>query len=163
MRVLRSIVQPFVLTVLDAWHDLSLRRAVTLQLVRDDDTWYVLQAFQQLAEELLRRFLISLTLYQNIQDVAILVHGSPQVMILAIDLNEHLIQVSLVTGSRTTTAQFISVCLTELERPFTDRFVSYDHPTNGHDLFNVAKAQSEAEVEPHSVADDFSREAMAAV
>ncbi len=45
--VLRSIVQPLVLSMLDTGHDLSLRRAVVLQLVGDDHSWDVLQTLQQ--------------------------------------------------------------------------------------------------------------------
>ncbi len=155
MRVLRSVVQSLVPAVFDTGKYLSFRCAITLQLVRDDDTWYVLQAFQQLAEELLRGFFVPAALDQDVQDVTILVHGSPQIMILAIDLDEHLIEVPLISGPGTPSAQFIRVCLTELERPFTDRFVSNDYPAHSHYFFNVAVAEGEAEVKPHSVADDF--------
>ncbi len=92
-----------------------------------------------------------------------LINGSPQVMILAIDLNEHLIQVSLVTGSRTPSTQVIREGLAELEAPFTNRFVAERDATHPHDLFDIAKAQSEAEVKPHSVANDFGRKTMAAI
>ncbi len=83
MRVLRSIVQPLVLAMLNTRHDLSFRRAVALQLICDDHSWHVLQALQQLAEEPLGCFLTSLTLHQDVQHVAILIHGSPQVALLA--------------------------------------------------------------------------------
>ena len=63
---------------------LSFRCAITLQLVSDNDTWYVLQAFQQLAEELLRGFFVPAALDQDVQDVAILVYSTPEIVILAI-------------------------------------------------------------------------------
>ncbi len=86
------------LAVLDTRQDLGLRRSVALELVGDDDTWYVLQAFQQLAEESLRCFLTSLTLHQNIKDIAILIDGPPQLMLLALDLQKHFIQVPFSPG-----------------------------------------------------------------
>ncbi len=73
----------------------SFRRAVAPQLVGDDDTWYVLQALQQLAEEPLGRLLVPAALDQDVQDVAILVYSTPQIMILAIHFDEHLIEVPL--------------------------------------------------------------------
>ncbi len=151
------------LAVLDAGHDLSLRRTVALELIRDDHSWDILQALQQLAEETLGRFLISLTLHQNIKDVAILVHGSPQVMLPAIDPDEYFIEVPFITGSWSTAAQFVGICLTKLEAPFSDRLISNDDATHSHNLFDITIAESEAEVEPHCVADDLRREAMAAV
>ncbi len=92
--------------------------------------------------------------------MTILVHSSPQIMILAIYFDEHLIEVPLISGSGSSAAQLVSVCLAELERPFTDRFVSNDYPTHSHYFFNVAVAEGEAEVKPHSVANDFGRKPM---
>jgi hypothetical protein len=42
-------------------------------------------------------------LHQNIEDVVILIDGSPQVMALAIDRKEHLIQVPFVAWLGTST------------------------------------------------------------
>ena len=95
MRVLCSVVKSLVLAVLHSWHDLSLRCTVALQLVRDDYPRHVLQALQQLTEETLGRLLVPATLHQDVQNVAILIHGSPQIMILAIDLDEYLIEMPL--------------------------------------------------------------------
>ncbi len=141
----------------------SLRRAITLQLICNDYPRHVPQPLQQLAEEPLGGLFVPAALDQDVQDVAILIHGSPQIMILTTDLDEHLIQMPLVTGSRTLAAQFVSVCLTKLEAPFTDRFIGNDNAAHGHNLFDIAKAQSEAEVKPHCVANDFGKEAMATI
>ena len=151
------------LPVLNTRHDFSFRRAVALQLVGDDHPRHVLQTLQQLAEEALGGFLIPATLHQDIQDVAILVNGSPQVMILATDLDEYFIEVPLVARAGTSSTQLISVCLAELQAPFSNRLIGNDYPTHSHYFFNVAVAESEAEVKPHCVADDLRREAMTAV
>jgi hypothetical protein len=50
----------------------------------------------------------------------------------------------------------------ELKAPFTDHFIGHNYTTHPHDLLEVAKTESEAEVEPHSVADDLRWEAVAA-
>ncbi len=103
--------------------------------------------FSSLRKNFFAAFLVPATLDQDVQHIAILVHGSPQIMLFAIDLDEHLIEVPFVTGSRTLAAQFVSVDLTELETPFTNRFVAECHTTHRHDFLHVTKAQSEAEVE----------------
>ena len=77
MRILRSIVQSLMLPMLYPWHDLNFRRAVALQLVGDNDARNIPQALQQFTEESLGGFLIPAALHQDVQDVAILVHGSP--------------------------------------------------------------------------------------
>jgi len=71
--------------------------------------------------------------------------------------------VPLISGPGTPSAQFIRVSLSELERPFTDRFVSNGYPAHSHYFFNVAVAEGEAEVKPHSVANDFGRKTMTAI
>ncbi|GHO60679.1 hypothetical protein KSB_91540 [Ktedonobacter robiniae] len=77
MRGLRSIVQPFVLTVLHPRQDFAFRRPITLQLISDDDSRNILEPFEQLAKKSFRRFLIAVALDQNVEHVAILIHGSP--------------------------------------------------------------------------------------
>ena len=86
------------LAVLNSRHDFSFRRAVALELIRDDHARHVLKTLQQLAEESLRCFLTSLTLHQNIKDIAILIDGPPQIMLLALDLQKHFIQVPFSPG-----------------------------------------------------------------
>ena len=49
MRVFRSVVQPLVLAMLDAGHDLSLGRAVAGQLVGNHDAWRSHLLLQELA------------------------------------------------------------------------------------------------------------------
>ena len=122
----------------------SLRRAVALQLICDDDAGHVLQTLQQLAEELLRCFLTSLTLHQDIKDVAILVYGSPQIMILAVDLQEHFIQVPFAAGSRTSSAKLVSGGLAELSAPFSNSFIGERDATHCHDLFDIAEALAQS-------------------
>ncbi len=66
VRVFCSIIQPFVLPVLDAHQDLPLGCAVAGKFVGDDHTWHVLAALEELAKESLRRRLIPPALDQDI-------------------------------------------------------------------------------------------------
>src|SRR3712207_6728637 len=99
------------------WQDLTLRCTVALQLVRNDHTWHIHQTLEQLTKELLRRLLVPPTLHQDIEDVVVLIHGSPQVMALAVDGQKHLVEMPFVPRPRPSTPQLVGVILTELQTP----------------------------------------------
>jgi len=67
MRILRSIVQPLVLSMFDAWNQFFLRRPIASEFVSDDDPGGKASGLKQFAEELLRRSLIAMTLHQDIK------------------------------------------------------------------------------------------------
>src|SRR5882724_692334 len=90
------------LAVLHPRQNLSRRRAIAFELVRDDHPWNVGQALEQLTEELLGGVLVPPTLYENIQDVAVLIHGTPQIVAFTVDREKNLIQVPLVARPSTT-------------------------------------------------------------
>src|SRR5690349_17959303 len=58
VRVLCPVVEPLVLAVLDARHDLLLRRAIRFQLIRDHDAGSPALPLQQLAQQPLGRLLV---------------------------------------------------------------------------------------------------------
>ena len=83
--------------MLDTRYHFHSRGTIALKFVCDDNAGNVTQSLQELAKELLGRFLVSAALHEDIQDVAILVHCSPEVMEASVDLYEHFIQVVLST------------------------------------------------------------------
>ena len=92
VRILRSIVQPPVATMLNARHDLLLGCSVTSKLVRNEDTWHTLATFEQFTEERLGRPFVPSALNEDIQDVAILIYRTPEVRNLAIDRQKHFVK-----------------------------------------------------------------------
>src|ERR1700757_3660998 len=123
MRILTAVVQIATLAVCDPGQDLALRRAVALQLIRDDDPRYVLQALEQLAEKLLRRVLIAPALHQNVEHVIVLIHCTPQVMALPVNRQKDLVQVPLVPWLGASTLQLIRIVLSKFQTPLTDGFM----------------------------------------
>ena len=91
VRVLGAIIHIAVLPVFDARQDLSLSSTVALQLIGDDHAGDILAAFEELAEELLGGCLIAAALDQNIQDMAVLINGPPEVVPCPIDGEEDFI------------------------------------------------------------------------
>src|SRR6516162_7688405 len=124
MRVLTAVVEGATLAVFDPRQDLALRRAVALALLGDDHPWHVLQTLEQRAKKLLRRVRIAPALHQNVEDIIVLVHRTPERMALPVDRQKHLVEVPLVPWLGASTLQLIGVVLSKLETPLADGFVS---------------------------------------
>src|SRR5215470_6753568 len=97
VRVLAAIIEVAALPMFYSGQDLALRRAVALELLGGDPPWHVLQALEQLAEKLLRRVLMAPALHQNVEDVIVLVHRTPEIMTLPIDRQKDLVDVIVTT------------------------------------------------------------------
>jgi hypothetical protein len=121
--VLGAVVEIAMLAVLYPRQHLLLCGAVAFELVGDDDPRYVSQAFEQLAEELLGRLLVPAALYQDIKPMALLIHGTPQIVPFTIDRQKHLVQVPLVARPGTPPAQSIGLGLPKLAAPLPNGFV----------------------------------------
>jgi hypothetical protein len=158
MRVLRPVIEIPMLAMFHAREDLALGSPIALEFIRDDDPGNVLTALEELAEELLGGPFVPSPLHQNVELHAVLIHGPPQIVPLLINRDEDLIQVPLITRLGTPAAQVIRVLLAKLAAPFTNGFVRDDDATDEQELFHVAMAQREAEIQPDGVADDLPRE-----
>jgi hypothetical protein len=92
-----------------------------------------------------------------------LIHGAPQILVLAVDSNEHLIQVPMVAQPSLASAQFASIGGTEFLRPLPDRLIGHDDPPLGEKILDLSEAQAEAMVSPDRLADDLGRKPIAPV
>src|ERR687896_1621658 len=88
---------------------------------------------------------------------------APEIMAFAGDGERDLIKMPLVSRVGPAAPQLIGIGLSELPTPIPHGFVGQDDPTLGHELFDVPVAQTETEVEPHTVTDDLGREPMTLV
>jgi hypothetical protein len=98
---------------------------------------------------------------QHVQDVAVLVDRTPQVIGDAVNLHEHLVEVPPVAGARAAPAQLVGLGLPALGAPPPDRLVTHRDTAYEHQLFDLTKAQREPKVQPHAVIDDLHRIAVA--
>ena len=92
--------------------------------------------------------------------MAVLINRPPQIVVLLVDREQHLIQVPRVARSRSTVTQLIDIGLPQLPAPIPHRFISEDDATFGHRLFDIAVAQAEAEGEPDTVVDHLCQKPM---
>src|SRR5262245_10316631 len=123
MRVLTAVIEIPTLPMFHSGQDLPFGRAITLELVRDDHPWHVLQALEQLTKKLLGRLFVAPTLHQDVEDVVVLLHGTPQIMAFAMNRQKHLVQVPFVAWLGASTLQPIRVVLPKLPTPLADGFM----------------------------------------
>ncbi len=163
-RRLCSILQTVVLRMCYTGPDLLPCRNRAGQFVRDDHPWNRTEPFEQLTEKLFGSLLVAPALDRNIEDVTIPpIDRSPELVLLAIDVQKHLITMPLVPRFGTTFFQFIGVRLTEFQTPLTDGFIDQHDSTCRHDLFDVAITEREAKTQPDAVADDCGRKTLSFV
>src|SRR5690349_23625915 len=134
--------------MLHSGQDLPLRRSIAGPLVSNDDPRDIAAALEQLAEEALGGLLITLSSDQDIQHVAMLVHGAPQVTGLTVDLDEDFIQVLFISRLRPTSAQLIGIGLPKLAAPLTNSFVNHLDAAGGEEFFDIMVAERETEIKP---------------
>ena len=108
VRILRPVVQPLAPSVLCAGEDFPRGRHIAAGL------------------------------RQDIEDFAVLIDGSPEVVLLAIDGKEHLVRGSRVTRARASTAQRIGVNPAEFPAPRPDRLIDRYHAPFGQQFLGEA-------------------------
>jgi hypothetical protein len=70
--------------------EFPMSNAVAFQLIRYDLTWPIPVTFEKSSEEALGGLTISACLQEYINDFAILIDRAPQILLLTLDLHEHL-------------------------------------------------------------------------
>ena len=94
-----------------------------VQFVGDDHARFVSRGPQQLAKESDRGKPIPPRLYKDVKNNAVLIDRSPKVMSDAVDFQEDLVQVPLVTGSSTPSPESGGILPAELVAPAPDRLI----------------------------------------
>lgn len=120
VRILCSIVQAFVLAVLDTWTNFFLGGSIARQFIGDNHTRYVFHPFEQLPKKLLSGVFVAPTLDQDIKHLAMLIHRAPQILSFPIDGQKHLIQMPRISQPRAATLQLIDIRLAKVEAPLTE-------------------------------------------
>jgi hypothetical protein len=75
----------------------------------------------------------------------------------------HILTMPLVASSYSSSTQSCGEAGAELRAPLADRLVADNDPAFGEEILNVTKAEMKPKVQPHSVSDDFGREAVAPI
>ena len=127
----------------DGWKDLSVRSRIAAKLVGDELQRWPLLVFQHLAKEALSGPLVSVACHQDIEDIAILVNGSPKIMTFPSDGNEQLVHVPDVPEATLSPPQSAGIRWSKLPAPGSNGFVGYGDAALREKVHDIAKAQGE--------------------
>ncbi|MCU1292286.1 MAG: hypothetical protein JWP08_1136 [Bryobacterales bacterium] len=92
VRVLRPVVQVSMLSMSHTGHHYALRCPVAAQLVRNDDARFAPSCPPQLAKEPQGGEPVPLWLYKDVEDYAVLIYRSPEVVSDTVDLQEDFVR-----------------------------------------------------------------------
>jgi hypothetical protein len=147
----------------NAWQDRSTGSRIALQLVGDDPEWLLALTAQQSAKESLGCTLIAARLQQNIDDITVLIPGTPKILLLAVDSDEEFVQIPGITEASLLLLKTSGIVGPEFPAPLADGFLRNNDSAFGQKIFHITEAQTEAVIDPYGIADDFRWEAVSAV
>src|ERR1700704_2129055 len=116
---------------------LALGHAVAPQLVGYDHARDILKALQQPTKEAFGSFGIPPWLNEDVEHDTVLVDRAPKIMLHALDPDEHLIKVPLVTGPRTTATQAVGKALAEFLAPAPNGLIRDDDAPLSQKQLNI--------------------------
>ena len=161
--VLGPIIFAEPLVVMTGQMEFSERGAIGPQFVGHDQPGCEALLSEQFAHEPQGGALIAPALNQYVEDLALVIDGTPQIHPLAGDPHHHLVEMPAIARPRATPTQPLCDRGTELPHPAPYGFLGDVAPALGQQPLDVAIAQGQAEIEPDRVLNDLGREAMAAV
>jgi hypothetical protein len=151
MRDLGSIVFVLLRAVHHRRHHDAVGRRVAAKLVRDQTPWHAALPFQQLPEEACGRPAIAPWLEEDVDHVAVLIDGPPQILLAPLDVHEEFVQMPGVAQASLPTPEDTSVCGTEGETPLPNRLIGHGDAPLGEEIFGISEAQTEPVVQPDRV------------
>jgi hypothetical protein len=163
MRSLHSIIGVTLGRVSHVAEADSERGRVASQFVGDDAQRLLSLPALKPAEEPLCGTSITSRLHQDVDYVAVLIDRPPEILQLAVDSKEDLVQMPVVTESALASLQFADILCAKLLTPQPNGFIGYEDATFRQKILDVSEAQTETMVGPDRVTDDLGRKPIAGV
>ena len=133
---------------------------VAAQLVGHEPHGFLSLTLQQSAKESPRCPRVPTGLYEDVDQVTVLVHRAPEILALTVDRDEDLVQEPRVSESTLSSLQPTRVVGAELPAPLSHGFVRHDDASLGQQILNIPEAHAVSVVEPDGMADDLGRKAV---
>ena len=133
---------------------------VAAQLVGHEPHGFLSLTLQQSAKESPRCPRVPTGLYEDVDQITVLIHRAPEILALTVDRHEDLVQEPRISESTLSSLQLPSVVGAELPAPLPNGFVRHDDAAFGQQILDIPEAQAVSVVEPDGMADDFGRKAM---
>ena len=127
VRILRTIVQPLVLAMLDLRHDRVLGGAVGAEFVGYDPLRRTSLLPQKPRQQSPRSLCVPVDLHDFIEDISLLIDSAPEIAFLAIDGDHDLVEMPDIMAAGRLTLQATDVVGAEFDRPASNGFVGYDN------------------------------------
>ncbi len=161
MRDLGTVVRVPIGAVAHRRHHRAACCRVAAELVCDQPSWDTTLALEELPEESGGCAPIPSRLHEDVDDVAVLVHGAPQILLATMNRYEQLVQMPGVTHPTAAAPKTSRVHRAEPLTPLPDGFIGDRDVPLGQQVLHISEAETESVVEPDGVADDFGRESIA--
>jgi hypothetical protein len=116
---------------------------------------------EQLAHQFHRRSFIAPSLHEQVENLAFVVNRAPQPELPARYRYGHLIEMPTRCWPRASTVRFSGERRPKFQNPSPHRFLGDIQIALRKQIFDVAIAQRETEIEPNGVPDDHGRKLMA--
>ena len=117
--------------------------------------------FKQFPQQFHRCSLVAPSLHKKVENLAFVVDRAPQPELPARNRHGHLIEMPLCRCPRASAAKFLGEQWPELQYPSPQRLVGDIQAALREQIFDVAIAEGETEIEPNGVPDDRRRKLMA--
>ena len=102
-------------------------------------------------------------LEKDVDHVAVLVDGPPEILLTPLNIDEQFVQVPGVAHRSLAAPERARVRRPERATPLPNRLVGHDDAPLGEEIFRIAEAQTEPVVEPDGVTDDLGRKSIAVI
>ena len=160
MRDFGAIVRVSPRVMGDQRHEVPMGDTVAAQLVGHEPHGFLSLTLQQSAKESPRCTPVPTGLYEDVDQVTVLIHRAPEILALTVDRHEDFVQEPRISESTLSSLQLPSVVGAELPAPLASGFVGHDDASFGQQILNIPEAQAVSVVEPDGMADDVGRKAM---
>ena len=91
VRAFGSVIRIDVVDVMYRGHDHTMSRIITSEFIGNQPSRFTPLAFEKTAEKAFSHTLIGAALDENINAIAVLIHGTPQILALPLDRDKHFI------------------------------------------------------------------------
>ena len=110
---------------------------ITSRLVGDEPQWLFSRTLQESLKESLCGRPVPPRLHQDVDDVAVLIDGTPEVLQWAVDSDEHFVQIPRIAEPALASLESPGIRGAEFDRPLSDRLVHHDHSAFGEQILDI--------------------------
>ena len=144
-------------------YEVTVRDVVAGELIGNDAARFCFGGLEGPSEEPFRCGSVAFLRQISVDNLTVLVDGSPQLVLCTADFNDDFIDEERVTEACMAPAQSLRIVRAKLPAPGANGLVADRNTSFGQQILDVSCAQAEAVMKPHGVLDDLRGESVAFV